>query len=227
MESINRDHELWSQPYEPDKYEAPPLISWAAGSPPTLWGKPVVHFRDISQDLCTLKIERIDDKDIRGGIIVRNYEDMLVDYVEKTCKKDRPSFFKDGLGCKRIADKADREYIVTKMGEIESKIDEDGDYRIGLIKTTVKNFPHKTFREVKKLLDEHCPSPVKRIKMNPLASEFIPVQRKKRPKSSVTSESRLCWAMKGDTDKMIENLEARLAILEMLNVVPVVEAVQI
>jgi len=56
-----------------------------------------------------------------------------------------------------------------------------------------------------------------RFKMNPGAAEFV-------PGSSVAPLARTRTTTR---DAMIENLEARLAILEMLNILPVVEAVKV
>tara|TARA_Y100001958_G_scaffold153418_1_gene140880 strand:+ start:915 stop:1925 length:1011 start_codon:yes stop_codon:yes gene_type:complete len=278
LRSINAEHPLWAARISDIARDdplgckgAPPLVKWDAAFRPSRAQK-IVHFKNMEQDLETAANRRIDDKCTMGGVTVKNYEDMLVDYVEKTKREERPSFFKDGLGVDRIKDPQMKDYIVEKMGEIVEKIDEDENHLIGLSKTSIKRFPHHFYRAVKKLLDEHCeseeevreePEPlpqkkhVERIvlsdyfdndmapicdkqehifdkgtpeniygnanlkqqpfKMNPGAAEFV-------PGSSVAP---LAWTPTTTCGGMIENLEARVAILEMLNILPVVEAVQV
>ena len=82
---------------------APPLVKWDAAFRPSR-ARNMVHFKNVEQDLETSAVRRIDDKCTKGGVTVKNYEDMLVDYVEKTDREDRPFFFKDGLGVDRIKD---------------------------------------------------------------------------------------------------------------------------
>jgi len=273
LKSINEEHPLWVARISDIARDnplgvkgCPPMVKWDAAFRPSR-ARNMVHFTNVEQDLETAAIRRIDDKCVNGGITVKNYEDMLVDYVEKTDREDRSSFFKDGLGVDRVKDPQMKDYIVEKMGEIVEKIDEDGNHRIGLSKTSIKKFPHHFYRDVKKLLDGQCeteeevkeepmPLPQKKhverivlsdyfdndmgpiynkpepvfdkgtpgniygkglFKMNPGAAEFVPGP----------SVAPLARTPTTTCDTMIENLEARLTILEMLNIVPVVEAVQV
>lgn len=257
LQSINTQHPLWAARISDIARDnprgvkgAPALVKWDAASRPSRAQK-IVHFKNMEQDLETAKVRRIDDKCTKGGVTVKNYEDMLIDYVEKTDREDRPSFFKDGLGVDRIKDPKMKEYIVEKMSETIENIDEDENHRIGLSKASIKRFPHHFYRDVKKLLDERCeseeevkeepePLPQKKhvgrivlsdyfdndmkpiqekmeFKMNPGAAEFVPG----------SSGAPLARPPTPTDSGMIENLEARIAILEMLNILPVVEAVKV
>jgi len=244
MESINRDHPVWSCD-TPEKKEIP--VFSVPGNKPTHnlpWSPPLaptqswdVGFRRESKVLYigdkTTQTENIDDRD-RKNRLSWNFSKMLCDYYEKAVGKEKDIFFKeDGVGSVWSKDMK----LMEEFGPLFENISlslEDVNFKISLSDQTVKGYPRHSFTDLKEKYEKFMKEKkTKEFKFNPMAKEFTMPQKPdgppppRRPSaSSKESSSLLVWDMKQQSDKKIDNLEKKLDLLISMNG-PVIEAEQI
>jgi len=250
LESINRDHELWSGEM-PDRGTrcCPRIFTADEHIDRMLWNSRgyardvglQVDFMTETWDGMDRGLPKRDDEDLlildgrdRKDRLSWNFSKMLCDYYEKAVGKEKDIFFKeDGVGS--VWSKNMK--LMTEFGPLFENISlslEDENFKISLSDQSVKEYPRNSFTALKekyeKFMEEKKP---KKFKFNPMAKEFTMPQKPggvpppRRPSaSSRESASLLVWDMKQQSDKKIDNLEKKLDLLISMNG-PVIEAQKI
>jgi len=244
---MNEDHPLWSSD-DYDKEKKNEVYAWSTSWLPanrvsfndTCW----VSFKGEEGE----GIEKIDPED-RNNRVSRNFSDMLCDYAEKCGPAEKKIFFKEGgRGMKWTSNEVLMEKLGLRIEQIHEGM-KDPEFKFSLSDVSVKNFPRRIFESFYERYLNWL-NPPKISKLDAGAAPFVPGEQwmpllkrtcpqkicgvykvdpppgapvTRRPRGRVSSESRLCWQMKNDSDKQLREIEKKLELLIGMNG-PVVEA---
>jgi len=224
LRSINRDHPLWCEEIPPPKRSVPTAegrkrspdsagTSFNTDAEVTLIGEENHN-----------SIESIDVAD-RQDRVSWNFAKMLEFFVEGCSVEERAVFFKEGgKGLKWSQNRNLVDGFERIFKWISNMKKENRGKNIAITDITVKDYPEKHYRDIEgqfMLLRKECDSKVsKGFKLNPLASEFVPLAMKpkkpsgvphmKRPSRSHDSAAMLAWSMKRESDEKIEELDKKI-----------------
>ncbi len=241
LESINRDHELWSGE-TPERKRAPRIFTFEEHIDRMLSWSDVglqVDFLTETWDGMDRGLPQgsnptfiLDGRD-RKDRLSWNFSKMLCDYYEKAVGKEKDIFFKGGVGSVWSKNMKLMEEFGPLFDNISMSLG-DENFKISLSDQSVKGYPQHSFTDLKEKYEKFMKEKkTKEFKFNPMAKAFSMPQKPsgvpppRRPSaSSRESASLLVWDMKQESDKKIDNLEKKLDLLISMNG-PVIEAEQI
>ena len=242
VESINSDNELWANEVPDPNAAQMGNVLYPRNAPVKI--KKRVHFDEMGKEEGVVKEFKIDGAD-RTDRVSWTTSTMLVAYVEKALYSEDKEMFFDygGLGRKFVKDKEIATKILSRMEEIDKKLNEDPGYKIGLSDHSVKRYPERHFKSVLEKLQEYMENgsllnydakefiPSKPIKGTPLARTspkkicgvYQVDDKPEKPKGSPGkqrprgteggSAEKLIWSMKSESDKKIDELNHKIDLL--------------